>query len=104
MSAGGTAAMDFAINQIIPIKGVFGICPGIPQEFDNERVEKAKLSGLKVMMIAGENDHYRPKQEEMVKVFIDQYISYEYIIIPGMGHDIPNDLSERWVEAVQFFQ
>lgn len=104
MSAGGTAAMDFAINQIIPIKRVFGVCPGIPQEFDAERVEKAKLSDLKVMMVAGENDHYIPRQEEMITVLQEQNIPYTYIIIPGMGHDIPDDLSERWIEAIQFFQ
>jgi len=104
MSAGGTAAMDFAINQIIPIKGVFGVCPGIPQEFDAESLERANKSGLKIMIVAGENDHYRPKQEEMVKVFEQQNIPYTYIIIPEMGHDIPDDLSERWLEAVQFFK
>ncbi len=103
MSAGGIAAMDFAINQIIPVKGVFGVCPGKPQEFDAVNVSEANKSGLKIMMVAGENDPYRPKQEEMISVFEEENIPYTYIIIPEMGHDIPEDLSERWVEAMQFF-
>ena len=104
MSAGGTAAMDFAINHIIPIKGVFGVCPGKPQEFDEEKVAEVNKFGLKIMMVAGEDDQYRTRQEEMERIFIKQNIPYKYIIIPGMGHDIPDDLCERWIEAVQFFQ
>jgi predicted esterase len=102
MSAGGTAALHMAINQIIPIKGVMGVCPGKPTEFDGEKVKHAKEKGLKAVFVGGEKDYFLPRQKEMVQIFDETDFPYEFTIIPDMGHEIPKDLAERWEKALNY--
>lgn len=102
VSAGGTAAFDIAFNQILPVRGLIGVCTGKPQEFDSTRVEAAKKFGLKVIILSGENDHYLPRQEEMIEVFDAVGLSYKFDIVAGMGHAYPDDFSNRLDSALEF--
>jgi len=40
-------------------------------------------------MLAGQNDYYLPKQDEMIKIFTSEHIDYLYKTIRGMGHEFP---------------
>jgi predicted esterase len=102
ISAGGTAAFDIAFNQILPVRGLIGICTGKPDEFDSTRVRASKTAGLKVIIMGGEKDYYLPHQEEMVAVFKAVGLSYRFDVIAGMGHEYPQDFSSRLDSALKF--
>ncbi len=102
ISAGGTAAIDMTFNQVIPVAGFIGVCPGKPREFDAERAGQAKAAGIKGVIISGETDRYRPRQEAMVEIFRQIEFPHRFDIIEGMGHEYPEDLSRRLDEALTY--
>ena len=58
ISSGGYTAMDISINNIFPTNGFFVICPDVmANDFNIESIRRAKLSGIKGVIISGENDY-----------------------------------------------
>jgi len=101
-SVGGSMAIDCVLNNIIPVKGFIGGCPGKPERFNKEKVEKAAERNIKGVMIGGENDYYRKYQEEMAEVFKETGFNHHYIVIPGLGHGVPQNYSELIDEAITY--
>ncbi len=95
ISAGATMAIDIAFTGIIPITGFIAVCPGKPTEFKTEGIEAAVKAGKKGILIAGETDFYRPRQEEMINAFNKLGFKYLYTVIPGLGHDYPADFPAK---------
>lgn len=100
MSSGGTMAFEVALNNILPVHGVIGFCPGKPWNVDTDIIRRIKP---KIYMIGGASDYYRSKQEEMVKLFKMYNITYEYEIIPDMGHEFPADYEYHMKKALSLF-
>lgn len=102
ISAGGSASIDFSINNIIPTNGFIGICPGKPREFDSERVKAANEKNVSGYILSGETDFYLERAKEMVAIFDETNFNYYFEIIEGMGHEYPKDFSERIEQALNF--
>jgi len=85
-SAGGTMALDITFNETIPITGIIVFCPGKPK---NMKINSDFNKSIRVYMLAGQNDYYLPKQEEIIKIFTSEHIDYLYKTIRGMGHEFP---------------
>jgi predicted esterase len=102
ISAGGLMAIDAAINHVIPAAGFIGVCPGKPEEFDNPRVRTAREDGIKGVILSGENDYNLPYQREMVHVFKKERLPHEFIVLPDMGHEFPEDFSSHIDKAIEF--
>lgn len=102
ISAGGSASIDFSINNIIPTKGFIGICPGKPREFDLEIVTAAKERNFKGFIISGETDFYLDRAKQMVEIFDEVHLNYYFEIVDGMGHEYPENFSERIDQALNF--
>jgi len=83
VSAGGVAAIDLAIHEIIPVKGVIGFCPGKPKAFDADRAEILKKNGVRFFIVSGEKDFYLERQKQMTAVFDKTKIPYQFKIIPA---------------------
>ncbi|MBD3217576.1 MAG: hypothetical protein GF310_04815 [candidate division Zixibacteria bacterium] len=102
ISAGGSMAFDLAINDIIPVNGVFGVCPGKPQEFAEENIEAAKSRDVKAYILGGERDYYLIKQKEMADAFDWSGLDYKQVVLDEHGHDYPEDFS-KWIDiALEF--
>ncbi len=101
-SAGGVMAVDIAINGIVPVSGLVGVCPGEPTEFNADRARAAAERGLRVFMIGGETDFMLPRQEKMVAAFDSAGLAYEYVVVVGLGHDFPNDFGPRLDSALTY--
>ena len=102
VSAGGVAAIDLAIHEIIPVKGVIGFCPGRPKAFDADKAEILKKNGVKFFFVSGENDFYLERQKQMAAVFDKIKIAYQLKIIPGMGHSFPDEYPAHLKIALHF--
>ncbi len=98
ISAGATTAIDIVFADIIPTNGFITVCPGKPTDFKEEGIKSAAGSGKKGIIVAGEKDFYRPKQDEMINGFNKLGFKYLYTVIPGMGHDYPKDFP-TWIDT-----
>jgi predicted esterase len=99
ISAGATMALDVAFSGTLPVRGVIAFCPGMPR---NMTIESIVTTQPKVYMLAGENDFYRPKQQELIDLFQKTGIDYTYNIIPGMGHEFPGDYEHILQESLKY--
>ena len=97
ISAGGFMAFDIMANNVIPIKGVLGVCPGKPRELDSTMAAGSNDRGVRVFMVAGETDFYTDRQKEMANIFDAVGLPYEYHIVEGLGHDYPDNF-ESWID------
>ncbi|MBN1949056.1 MAG: alpha/beta hydrolase [Candidatus Cloacimonetes bacterium] len=102
ISAGGSMALDLALNQVFPITGFLVICPGKPTGFSSEAVRKAAWNNLKGVMIGGENDFYLGQQKEMSQVFQQEGLPCRFSIISELGHGYPDDFESHLANAWQY--
>lgn len=102
ISAGGSMALDLALNNIIPADGLIGICPCRPKSFSDSLVELAQARGLEIFFVSGETDFYREEQQAMTAVFDTKDLRYEHHIVEGLGHDYPDNFS-RWLDKGSAF-
>lgn len=101
MSAGGKMAIDTALNGIIPVKGFIACCPPKPEGFNKEIVQKSARRGIRGTIIAGERDsHLVGAAREMAAVFKENKLPHRLVIIPGMGHAVPEDSQRRLKAAI----
>lgn len=95
-------AFDLAINNIIPVAGVFGVCPGKPQDFEPASINAAGRKNVRAYILGGKSDFYLPSQNEMAEAFKTSGLKYEQVVIEGLGHDYPEDFS-RWIDTALDF-
>jgi dienelactone hydrolase len=101
ISAGATMAIDIVLTDTIPVNGFITACPGKPKEFKDDTIKAAAEAGKKGIMVAGEKDFYRPKQDQMINAFDKLGFQYLYTVIPKMGHSYPENFS-TWIDiAIQ---
>ena len=53
-------------------------------------------------MIAGENDYYRHYQIEMAEIFEETGFNCQVVVIPRLGHEVPENFSELIDEAIMY--
>ena len=104
ISAGGSAAMDISLNQIISTRGLIGVCPAITGDrFTTEVINKARRAGVRAYVITGENDSRLEEQKKTVELFESEKLLNKFIVIPGMGHEYPEDFPRQLDSALTFF-
>lgn len=104
-SGGAIASLQFVMSDIVPIKGFIGLCPEEkPPAFTKENVRKAAQNGAKGVFMEGELMLPVAEEEEMLKEFAEQGLPCEYYINQGIGHEAPDDLSEKLARAIEFIR
>jgi predicted esterase len=98
ISAGGSAAVDISMNEIIPAAGLIGVCPGMPEEFNSEMAGTLQKKGFRAFVIGGEKDFYLEHQNKMALIFEEVNLPHKQIVIEGMGHQYPDKFSE-WIDS-----
>jgi predicted esterase len=102
ISAGGSMAFDLLINNIIPVAGVFGVCPGKPQDFESANISAAGRKNVRAYILGGETDFYLSNQNEMAEAFKTSGLKYKQVVIEDLGHDYPEDFA-RWIDTALDF-
>lgn len=101
-SQGATMAMDFALNNMIPVKGFIALCPDQPEGFSKESVQAMMERNIKGIILTGEKDGCLPEQKEMVKVLEEKGFSHRFVINKGLGHWFPDNISEQIDDALDY--
>jgi predicted esterase len=102
ISAGGTCAIDLAINQIIPITGFLTFCPGIPKAYTDDFIIPTPELNIAGYIVGGEDDYYLSKQLQLVELLIKATIKNKHTTIPGMGHQYPLNEEKYITEGIEF--
>jgi hypothetical protein len=98
-------AIETAIDDVLPIAGFVGVCPVMPGEeaFNAAKVLRARERGQRGVLIAGENDTaLLPQAKNMVEIFEQAGFSHQFVVVPGLGHEYPDDFSERLDTALAY--
>jgi antitoxin component YwqK of YwqJK toxin-antitoxin module/predicted esterase len=102
MSAGGKISIDAALNGIVPAAGFIACCPPKPEGLTKEMVQKSAARGIRGTIIAGENDtRWVGGAREMAAMFEEMKLPHRLIIVPGMGHQVPEDSDRLLKEAIE---
>ncbi|MEG0672327.1 hypothetical protein, partial [Clostridium sp.] len=101
-SGGAITALDITFASVIPIKGFIAIGPDLPKSFTKDNVKLAAERGVRGVFMEGEILIPLEEQEEMIRVFEEVNLHYEFYINKGIGHAIPQDLSEKLNKALSF--
>ncbi|XMB67407.1 hypothetical protein RI065_02480 [Mycoplasmatota bacterium zrk1] len=102
-SGGAITALDITLANEFPVKGFIALCPSkIPQSFTKQNVKYASDKGIKGVFMEGEYNIPVPDEEEMIKVFKEVGLSYQYYINKKIGHWYPKDFSQKLEEALKF--
>ena len=102
MSNGGMMAIQAAFSQIIPAKAFIGICPIIPRDIKEETVNDMRNKVQKAAIITGENDYALKRQQKMIEMFKNTNFPHQFTIIPGMGHEFPQDIDAYIPKLIGF--
>ena len=101
-SGGATAAIDITMANIMPIKGFISLCSQKPKSFTKNNIDKIKKRRIKAVFMEGEDDVPVQEVEEMMNIFKELGVPYEYYINKGIGHWYPEDLEHKLGEAIEF--
>jgi predicted esterase len=103
-SGGATAAIDFTMSNVIPIKGFISLCSQKPKSFTKENIKIANQRGIKGVFMEGEDDTPVSEVEEMMEIFKELGVPYQYNINKGIGHWYPEDLDDKLEQALNFIR
>lgn len=101
-SGGAMAALDIAMANIIPVKGIIALGPDLTEAFTKENAKMAAERGVKCVLMEGEVLIPSPELNEMIKIFKEVGFSYKLYINKGIGHAVPEDLSYKLNQAIEF--
>lgn len=102
-SGGAIASVDAVMCECIPAKGFICLCPGEKTDaFTYENVKKAATKGIRGIFMEGAQDMPIQDEEEMIKTFDEVGLKYEFYINEGTGHEIPSNLNEKLLKALDF--
>jgi len=99
-SSGSLAALEIVLSNVIPVAGFIALCPDLPESFSEENVKNAKDRGIRGVLITGEQDERRPLHDKMIETFRNVGLPHQYIVIPDIGHNYPNDLDAMIDQAI----
>ena len=99
-SAGGVAALEVTLCDLIPVAGFIVLCPAKPESFHDENIIEAKERGVRGTILTTEMDPRLSVQKEMVEVLKTADFPHQFVVTPNIGHWFPEDLDVKIDEAI----
>ncbi|TAK14913.1 MAG: hypothetical protein EPO32_00150 [Anaerolineae bacterium] len=102
-SQGGALALQFALHQSIPCRGVIGVVPGrVPLDELETAATASGQAGLRAYLIVGGQDRRR-EDFEILHTWLEQHgIPCLIEWHPEIGHAFPTDMSSSLRAALDF--
>ena len=93
-SAGAYHSFMLMLDELIPVKGMILAFPGTPQ-LDFAKVKKAAERGVRVSILAGENDPRVIRTKELAVDLDKQGLQNRFIIFSEKGHEFPDNFPKQ---------
>jgi predicted esterase len=100
MSAGGFMSLDVVVHNVLPVTGYVVNCPGVPSDFEPAMADQMRQRGVRGVILTGEKDFGLAPLKELVAVFTKAGVPHRFTVIPGMGHEVPDDFPARLAAAL----
>ncbi len=102
-SGGAMASIDITMENVLPLRGFIALCPEMkPDSFTRQNVGSAAQRGVRGVFLEGETEIPVPDEEEMSKLFGETNLPFKYYVNRGIGHAVPEDLSDKIREVLSF--
>jgi hypothetical protein len=103
-SQGGARAAAIALTgHPFSCRGLVAVVSPYPELSDvTETARDAAVRGLRVYLLTGDRDTTRDQTEQLYADLIAGGVKAEIDVVPGLGHDFPDDFPERLRHAVGF--
>ncbi|GJM24802.1 MAG: hypothetical protein DHS20C16_12170 [Phycisphaerae bacterium] len=101
-SQGGAVALKLMAEHPEKYRGAVTIAGGKDPEVFGNWIANAENSKPRVFMIAGVLDKNRPHGEPAMQPIVDAGIRFKYELLPQVGHEMPVDSTNLYVEAIEF--
>ena len=95
MSAGAMMSLDVVLHNVLPATGYIVNCPLVPPDFEPAMAEQMRQRGVRGVIFTGEKDFGRAALEEKLPAFTKAGLKYRFTVVPGIGHEIPDDFPSR---------
>jgi predicted esterase len=104
-SGGAIASMEIAMAGTIPVKGFISLCPSLkPDSFTRENVKRAAKRGIRGVILEGEREGLVPVEQEMMNVFKEESLPFEFKVNANIGHAFPSDIEQKLLAAISFIE
>lgn len=103
-SQGGAMALDMALSgTLVPARGFIVVVPAI-HDLDAlvSDVESAVQRGVRGWVVTGERDYGRDPAVPLGQRLNDLGVPRHVEVVPGLGHDFPNDFADRLPSALNY--
>ncbi len=100
-SAGASRAESLAFEELIPARGLILAFPGM-SDFSDEAVRKAAERGMRVSILAGENDRGIERQKAMAVRFDQNGLPNRFIVSSETGHWFPKDFPRQLALSLEY--
>ena len=94
-SAGGARALTLALSGSVQASGLLLVFPTVPWRLPDAELREASSRGMRVAIIAGEEDWALPRQK-VLSVMLDTHgVPNRLVVASGVGHDYPPDFARQ---------
>ncbi len=101
-SQGAALALKMVADHPDKYRGALAIAGGSDDNVFRQWIANAKESTTRIVMIAGELDQNRPFSQVYTQPIVDAGVKLKYEILPQVGHEMPDDGTKLYVDAIRF--
>ena len=101
-SQGAALAARLTIQGVLPSRGFIAVVGAGALEPLLPYLEPAIQRGVKGVFITGEHDYMKAHIEMVHKELASRGPNVGFEVVPGLGHDYPNDMPQRLGQALEF--
>ena len=102
-SQGGAMAWQLMAEYPGKYRGALTIAGGDDIEVYRKWLANAKEATIRIFMIAGQLDNSRPNGPEVFAPIVDAGAMLRFELLPTVAHEMPEDATDLYVEAIEFF-
>jgi len=102
-SGGSIASIEITMSNTVSVRGFIALCPSLkPESVTLQKVVEARQRGVKGVIMEGEQSGDISAQQQMIKIFQETDFPHQFHIMPGVGHVIPKNFSQKLWDAIEF--
>lgn len=94
-SSGGYGSLVALLDNALPARGFVVLCPPVPENATEDKVQGMKARGIKGTFLTTEMDRRLAEQTKLCEALKKAGLDIDFIVFPNVGHWYPDDLPVR---------